>query len=61
MYPCSLVSTLSCHVAVQDCYPARFCGVHFLSQPWYVEALLSVIRPFLKDKVKDKVSSAGTR
>ncbi|KAF0301355.1 Clavesin-2 [Amphibalanus amphitrite] len=44
---------------LQDCYPARFGGVHFVSQPWYVEAMLSVIRPFLKEKVKDKIYTHG--
>lgn len=41
---------------LQDCFPARFAGIHFISQPWYVEAILTVIRPFLKDKAKKKVS-----
>lgn len=40
---------------LQDCFPARFKGIHFISQPWYVEAALTVIRPFLKEKTKDKV------
>ncbi|PNF43482.1 Clavesin-2 [Cryptotermes secundus] len=44
---------------LQDCYPARFKGIHFISQPWYVEAALTVIRPFLKEKTKDKIFLHG--
>ena len=40
----------------QDCFPARFAAIHFVNQPWYVEAVFKVIRPFLKDKTKEKVS-----
>lgn len=42
---------------LQDCFPARFKGIHFINQPWYVEAILTVIKPFLKEKTKEKVSS----
>ncbi|XP_037081605.1 clavesin-2-like [Pollicipes pollicipes] len=44
---------------LQDCYPARFGGIHFINQPWYVEAMMSVIRPFLKEKVKEKIYMHG--
>ncbi|XP_021932783.1 clavesin-2-like isoform X3 [Zootermopsis nevadensis] len=44
---------------LQDCFPARFKGIHFISQPWYVEAALTVIRPFLKEKTKDKIFLHG--
>ena len=40
----------------QDCFPARFTAIHFVNQPWYVEAILKVVRPFLKEKTKEKVS-----
>nr|CAD7587104.1 unnamed protein product [Timema genevievae] len=40
---------------LQDCFPASFKAVHFVGQPWYVEAALAVIRPFLKDRTKDRV------
>ncbi|CAH1776262.1 unnamed protein product [Owenia fusiformis] len=44
---------------LQDCFPARFGGVHFVSQPWYVEAAFKVIKPFLKDKNSEKVIMHG--
>lgn len=40
---------------LQDCFPARIKGVHFVNQPWYVEATLMVVKPFLKEKTKNKV------
>lgn len=43
----------------QDCFPARFKGVHFIGQPWYVEAALAVIKPFLKEKTKDRIFVHG--
>lgn len=44
---------------LQDCFPARFKGIHFIGQPWYVEAALTVIKPFLKDKTKDRIYVHG--
>lgn len=44
---------------LQDCFPARFKGIHFIGQPWYVEAALRVIKPFLKDKTKDRIYVHG--
>lgn len=40
---------------LQDCFPAKFKGIHFINQPWYIETMLKMIRPFLKEKTKDKV------
>lgn len=42
---------------LQDCYPARFKGIHFVGQPWYVEAAVAVVKPFLKEKARNKVRS----
>lgn len=39
----------------QDSFPARIRNVHFVGQPWYVNGILAVVKPFLKDKTKDKV------
>ncbi|KAK7593083.1 hypothetical protein V9T40_007835 [Parthenolecanium corni] len=39
----------------QDSFPARIRNVHFVGQPWYVNGILAVVKPFLKDKMKDKL------
>ncbi|CAF93856.1 unnamed protein product, partial [Tetraodon nigroviridis] len=39
-----------------DSFPARFGGIHFVNQPWYIHALYTVIRPFLKDKTRKRVT-----
>ncbi|XP_066992577.2 clavesin-2 isoform X2 [Anabrus simplex] len=44
---------------LQDCFPARFKGIHFTNQPWYVEGALTLIRPFLKEKTKEKIYLHG--
>jgi hypothetical protein len=44
---------------LQDCFPARFAGIHFVNQPWYVEAVFKVIKPFIKEKTKNKVHMHG--
>ncbi|XP_026464159.1 LOW QUALITY PROTEIN: clavesin-2-like [Ctenocephalides felis] len=44
---------------LQDCFPARFKGVHFIGQPWYVEMALSAIKPFLKDKTRERIYMHG--
>lgn len=44
---------------LQDCFPARFKGIHFIGQPWYVDAALMVIKQFLKDKIKERIYVHG--
>ncbi|XP_060523316.1 clavesin-1-like isoform X2 [Cylas formicarius] len=44
---------------LQDCYPARFKGIHFIGQPWYVDAAMAVIKPFLKEEIKERIFSHG--
>lgn len=44
---------------LQESFPARFKGVHLLHQPWYVSIVLSVIRPFMKQKLRDRIHSHG--
>ena len=45
---------------LQEAFPARFKGVHLLHQPWYVSIVLSVIRPFMKQKLRDRIHSHGS-
>ncbi|CAH1187822.1 unnamed protein product [Phyllotreta striolata] len=44
---------------LQYCIPARFKGIHFVNQPWYVEAALACIKPFLHEKVKERIFVHG--
>lgn len=44
---------------LQDCFPARFKGIHFIAQPWYVETALTVIKPFLRGKTKERIYVHG--
>ncbi|CAG9824862.1 unnamed protein product [Phaedon cochleariae] len=44
---------------LQDCFPARFKGVHFIGQSWYVEMALAVIKPFLNEKIKERIYVHG--
>lgn len=44
---------------LQDCFPAKFKGIHFIAQPWYVETALTVIKPFLKGKTKERIFLHG--
>ncbi|CAB1434980.1 unnamed protein product [Pleuronectes platessa] len=44
---------------IRDSFPARFGGIHFVNQPWYIHALYTVIRPFLKDKTRKRIFMHG--
>lgn len=47
-------------VYLQDSFPARFKGLHFINQPWYVSFVMRVVRPLLKQKHKDRFHAHGT-
>lgn len=42
---------------VQEAFPMRFKAFHVLHEPFYMDAILSVLKPFLKDKIRRRVSS----
>ncbi|XP_056290749.1 clavesin-1-like [Pseudoliparis swirei] len=44
---------------LQDSFPARFGGVHLVNQPWFVHAMFTIIRPFLKDKTRKRIFLHG--
>ncbi|ESO85290.1 hypothetical protein LOTGIDRAFT_179489 [Lottia gigantea] len=44
---------------LQDCFPARFAAIHFVNQPWYIEAIFKLLRPFLKEKNRNKIVMHG--
>ena len=37
-------------------FPIRFKAVHIVGQPWYVETSLHLLKPFLRESSRDKVS-----
>lgn len=43
----------------QESFPLRFKGFHVVNQPFYFAALFAVVRPFLKEKMKRRVSRPG--
>ncbi|MXQ93292.1 hypothetical protein E5288_WYG008048 [Bos mutus] len=45
---------ISTQSVAKDSFPARFGGVHFVNQPWYIHALYTLIKPFLKDKTRKR-------
>ncbi|CAC5366816.1 Clavesin-2,Clavesin-1 [Mytilus coruscus] len=46
-------------VLCKDCFPARFGAVHFVNQPWYIEAMFKLLKPFLKEKSRDRIHMHG--
>ena len=47
-------------IELQDAFPARFKGLHFINQPWYVSLIMSAVRPLLKQKHRDRFHAHGT-
>ncbi|KAL5466797.1 hypothetical protein EMCRGX_G030946 [Ephydatia muelleri] len=41
---------------VQNSFPARFKGVYIINYPWYINTLLTLIRPFLSAKMSNRVN-----
>lgn len=44
----------------QNCYPLRTTGMYIINEPWYVRGLLNVMRPFMKESVKQNMLAFGT-
>lgn len=47
------------YIFLQDSFPARFKAIHLINQPWYISVIMAVMRPFMKQKTKDRVSKAA--
>lgn len=47
-------------VELQDAFPLRFKGFHMLNQPWYISIIMKVVRPFLKQKHRDRIQAHGS-
>lgn len=43
----------------QNCFPARFKGIHLINQPWYVRVMLTLIKPSLKIKAQNRIYYHG--
>ncbi|XP_078382116.1 clavesin-2-like isoform X2 [Oculina patagonica] len=43
----------------QDHYPARFVGFHFVNEPWYVKAALTLLKPFIQEKMWKRIHVHG--
>ena len=41
---------------VQDTFPLRFKEFHIVNEPFYFDAIMVMLKPFLKDKMKKRVS-----
>lgn len=41
--------------ALRGKFPARFKAIHFLSPPIYVQATLTLVKPFLDEKTRNRV------
>lgn len=40
---------------LQEAFPGRFKGLHFINQPWYISIPLSILLPFFKQKLRERV------
>lgn len=53
---------LSVHLAkrtvevIQEAFPMRFKAFHVLHEPFYMDAILAVLKPFLSEKIRKRVS-----
>lgn len=41
---------------VQETFPLRFKGFHIVNEPFYFDAVMAIVKPFLKDKIRKRVS-----
>lgn len=44
---------------LQESFPARFKGMHLVNQAWYVSLVLGIVRPFMKQKMRDRLFMHG--
>lgn len=51
--------TLGALVELQDSFPIRFKGCHMFNQPWYLSMIMTVVRPFLAQKHRDRIRVHG--
>ncbi|XP_055545875.1 retinaldehyde-binding protein 1-like [Wyeomyia smithii] len=44
---------------IQEAFPMRFKAFHVLHEPFYFDAILAVLKPFLKDKIRRRIHLHG--
>jgi len=42
-------------LVVQDAFPLRFKGLHFINEPTIFGAIFTIVKPFLKEKTVKRV------
>ncbi|XP_072387248.1 alpha-tocopherol transfer protein-like [Diabrotica undecimpunctata] len=45
---------------VQETFPLRFKGFHIVNEPFYFDAVVAVLKPFLKDKIRKRIILHGS-
>ncbi|KAF5281042.1 hypothetical protein FQR65_LT14892 [Abscondita terminalis] len=45
---------------VQETFPLRFKGFHIVNEPFYFDAVMAVLKPFLKEKVRKRIYLHGS-
>ncbi|KAL4217917.1 hypothetical protein ACF0H5_022656 [Mactra antiquata] len=46
---------------LQDCFPMRFKGIHYVNEPAVFDYVFAIIRPFMKQKILDRIHFHGTK
>ncbi|KAJ8965185.1 hypothetical protein NQ314_004328 [Rhamnusium bicolor] len=45
---------------VQETFPLRFKGFHIVNEPFYFDAVVAVLKPFLKEKIRKRIVLHGS-
>ncbi|CAH1367978.1 hypothetical protein MTP99_009372 [Tenebrio molitor] len=45
---------------VQETFPLRFKGFHIVNEPFYFDAVMAVLKPFLKEKIRKRIFLHGS-
>ena len=51
--------TTGAMVELQDSFPIRFKGFHIINQPWYLSMVMKIVKPFLRQKHRDRIHGYG--
>lgn len=44
---------------LQDCFPMRFKGIHYLNEPVIFDGIFAIMRPFMKEKILQRIHFHG--